>query len=155
MTASSAFHAATLVAAARTAATAAGQIANRRAGRDPSAQESDADARADLSTLLDALAGQVVQLRLRLVADVPEHEAAAFVQSFEDRILLRDVADVLTTAHQKLLSLYPAVDETIVESARHLAAEAAQRTTTGNYDVDLDAFTVRLVHLGDALERAL
>ena len=123
-----AFHAAALVAAARTAFGTARRIDDRRAGRDASGQEPAADARADLAALAEAVAGHVARLRLRVIVGAPDAEPAAFVQSFEDRLLLADLGDALALAHQKLLSLYPAVGESLVESTRQLATRAARQS---------------------------
>ena len=150
-----AFHAVALVAAARAALGTARSIGDRRAGRDPSAQEPEADARHDLAALRTELAGQVVRLRLRAVAGAPEGRAAALAQAFEDRLLLDDVARTLGRAHQKLLSLYPAVPEALVEATRQRAAAAARRATADAYDRGLGAFADRLADLADGLAEAL
>lgn len=123
-----AFHAMTLVAALRAAYGASRQIADRRAGREPSAQEPEGAARADLDVLRAQAASLVVQLRLRAVADAPDDGAAALAQAFEDRVLVDDLGGVVRRAHQKLLSLYPAVPEDVVEEARRLALAAAVET---------------------------
>ena len=123
-----AFHAMTLVAAIRAAYGTSRAIADRRAGREPSAQEPEDVARLDLDALRAEAAALVVQLRLRAVAATPEAEAAASAQAFEDRVLIDDLGGVVRRAHQKLLSLYPAVPEGVVEEARRLAAAAAEET---------------------------
>lgn len=149
-----AFPAVALVAVARTALASATAVADRRAGRDASAQEPEADVRADLGGLLAALRAQVVRLRLRVVAGAPEGPAA-LAQAFEDRLLLDDVATTLGVAHQKLLSLYPAVDEGLVEDVRRHAAAARDRATAEAYDRALAAFAARTGDLADALAEAL
>ena len=123
-----AFHAMTLVAAIRAAYGTSRSIADRRAGREPSAQEPEDVARLDLDALRAEAAALVVQLRLRAVAAMPESEAAALAQDFEDRVLVDDLGGVVRRAHQKLLSLYPAVPEGVVEEARRLAVAAAEET---------------------------
>lgn len=119
-----AFHAMALVAAARTALNAARSIGDRRAGRDPSAQEAETTVRDDLADLRHVLAEHVLRMRLRAVAATPEAPAAALTQAFEDRLLLDDVARAVRRSHQKLLSLYPSVPEGVVEEARALTVEA-------------------------------
>lgn len=148
---SAAFHAVALVAAARTALGAARRIADRRGGRDASEQEPEATVRADLEALRTDLAGDVVRLRLRAVVGVPEGEAAALAQAFEDRTLLDDLGRTLAVAHQKLLSLYPAVGEAPVEEARVLSLEASRRAVADAYEPGLEAFAERVADLADAL----
>lgn len=148
---SAAFHAVALVAAARAALQTARRIGDRRAGRDASEQESERTVRDDLGGLHVEVGGMLVRLRLRVVAGVPESEAAALAQAFEDRLLLDDLGDALGTAHQKLLSLYPDVDETIVEEVRVLAGEARRRSVADEYGRALAAFTARVGDLRDAL----
>jgi len=150
-----AFHAVALVAAARAALGVSRSIGDRRAGRDASAQEPEADVRTDLAVLRAELAEQVVRLRLRVVAGLPEGEAAALAQTFEDRLLLDDVGRTLALAHQKLLSLYPAVSEALVEEVRQRAAEAGRRATSDAYDRDLGRFAGHVADLADALTEAL
>ena len=119
-----AFHAMTLAAALRAAYGTSRSIADRRAGREPANQEPEGVARADLDALRTEAASLVVQLRLRAVADAPDNEAAALAQAFEDHVLVGDLGRAVRRAHQKLLSLYPAVPEDVVEEARCLAAAA-------------------------------
>lgn len=125
---STAFHAMTLVATIRAAYGASRSVADRRAGREPSAQEPEDVARVDLGALRTDLRALVVQLRLRAIADAPESEVAALAQAFEDHVLVDDLGGAVRRAHQKLLSLYPAVPEGVVEEARRLAVVAAQET---------------------------
>lgn len=125
-----ALHALALVAAARTALAAARSIRERREGRDPSAQEEPATARADLGLLVGEIGTHVARLRLRsVVAHEDLSRAARLAQAFEDRLLLDDLARDTRRAHQKLLSLYPEVGERVVEEARKVA-DAASRLAT-------------------------
>lgn len=107
--------------------------------------------RDDLSGLRVELSAHVVGLRLRVVAGVPESRGAALAQAFEDRTRMDDLGDTLATVHQKLLSLYPAVDERVVEEARQLAGEARRRTTADDPDAALAAFAARVSDLRDVL----
>ena len=152
---SAAFHAVALVAAARSALQTARRIGDRRAGRDASAQEPERTVRQDLAALRAELGAHVVRLRLRVVAGVPEGRAAALAQAFEDRTLLDDLATALATAHQKLLSLYPAVPEGVVEETRLLSAEARRRSVADAYDRALAAFAARVSDLRDEIGEAL
>lgn len=129
MSASRAFHALVLATTARTAVRAARAVADRRAGRDASAQEAPPEAAADLTALRDDLAGAAVQLRLRAAAPLPEDPDARTVHGFETRLLLADVSQHLATAHQKLLSLYPSVGADLVEATRVLARDVAREAT--------------------------
>lgn len=146
-----AFHAVALAAAARAAVNATRAVSDRLSGRDPSEQEPEGPVRADLRALRQALSERVVRLRLRVVAGAPEAEAAALAQAFGDRLLLDDTGALLRRSHQKLLSLYPAVDGEVVEEARVLAAEAARRAVADAYDRDLAAFTASVAQWADRL----
>ena len=149
-----AFHAVALVAAARSALQMARQIGDRRAGRDASAQEPEGTVRTDLDALRADLGALVVRLRLRVVVRSPESEAAALAQAFEDRTLLDDLGRTLSVIHQKLLSLYPGVDEEVVETTRRLASEARQRAVSDTYARALADFVARASDLRDALAEA-
>ncbi|MEM0961976.1 MAG: hypothetical protein AAGK21_05455 [Bacteroidota bacterium] len=151
---SPAFHALALVAAARTALGASRQIRDRRAGRDPSGQEPEPTVRRDLDRLRDLLAADVVRLRLRAVVGTPAGRAA-LVQAFEDRILLDDVARTLARIHQKLLSLYPVVPESLVEDVRQLAVQARSRAEAPDPEEDLGSFASHLGRLVDDLQDVL
>jgi len=139
-----------LVATIRAALQATGAIGDRRAGRDASQQEPEADVRTDLAGLQTELRAHVVRLRLRVVAGAPDGPAA-LAQAFEDRLLLDDLGRTLGVVHQKLLSLYPAVGEGLVEAVRQLAADARERATAEAYDRALAAFTACTSDLADAL----
>ena len=150
-----AFHAVALVAAARTALRAARSVADRRAGLDPSAQEPEAPVRADLAVLADHLAGLGVRLQLRAVTGVPETEAAALAQSFEDRLLLDEIAQDVRWAHQKLLSLYPAVPVGLVEEARRLASDGAEAAYMDEFQAQMGPLARRLGDWLDGVREAL
>lgn len=151
----SAFHAVALVAAARAALNAAVSVADRRAGRHASEQEPEGEVRTDLDALRADLAGHVSRLRLRAAVGAPDVRAAALAQAFEDRVLLDDTAQTLARAHQKLLSLFPAVDAPLVEAVRQSAQAAGRRAVADDYDRDLAAFAGRLASLADLLDEAL
>ena len=142
--AASAFHAMALVASARTALAAACAVADRRAGRDASMQEAPSTAAADLAVLAAEIGTMAVQMRLRATVAEPETLAARLAHSFATRLLLADLTRALRTAHQKLLSLYPAVDAETVEAARLLAADAEREATAEGPSL------ARLAHAVDA-----
>ncbi|HEX9951495.1 MAG TPA: hypothetical protein VGB53_06975 [Rubricoccaceae bacterium] len=129
MIASQAFHALALVAAARTAAHAARQVADRRAGLDASEQQDAGPAGTLLSAAVRSLTVLLVRLRVRLATAEPADPTAALVQAFEGRLVLDDVAREARRAHQALLSLYPAVAAETVEEARRLALAAEALAT--------------------------
>lgn len=144
-----------LVAAARAALNAAVSVADRRAGRAASDQEPEGPVRADLAELRAELADHVARLRLRAAVGVPEPAAAALAQAFEDRVLLDDTARTLARVHQKLLSLFPAVEAPLVEAVRLSAQAAANRAVADDHDRDLAGFASRLAGLADHLRGAL
>ncbi len=150
-----AFHAVALVASARTALQMARSVADRRAGNDASAQEPERDVRADLARLGADLAEAVVRLRLRAIVGTPEPRAAALAQAFEDRVLLDDTARTLALAHQKLLSLYPAVDAGLVEAVRQQAGAMARRAVADDYQASLSRAAAEAADLADRLGHAL
>lgn len=147
-----AFHAMALVAAARAAVGAARSIADRRAGRDASEQEDERLARADLHIIASSIAELTVRLRLRVVTGTPETEAAELAQAFEDRLLLDDLGRRLRLAHQKQLSLYPEVSETLIETTRQLASEALELATADTYEPHLGELAIRVSDWLDAVE---
>ena len=122
------FGALALLATARAAFGAARRVADRRAGRDASAQEPEPEARRALVELADRLAAHAVRLRVRGAVPAPDVTVtAALALAFEDSVLLSDLAETSALAHQKLLSVYPAVDPELPEAARRLARDAAER----------------------------
>jgi hypothetical protein len=116
-----------LLASLRTAVDVCHALAERRAGRDPSEQEAPAAARRYLREARRELAALAAGLRAGLAVErAPE---AVLVGAFEDRMRLVRAARELHVVHQRLLSLYPAVDEATVEAARRVQAEAARLAT--------------------------
>ncbi len=111
-----------LLSTLRTAVEVRHAIAERRAGRDPSEQEDAPSVEAYLREAVPALQSLLARLRISLV--VERAEDAAFVQAFEDRLVLSRLARELHVVHQRLLSLYPAVPESLVEEARLRQQEA-------------------------------
>lgn len=150
-----ALHVIALLAAARTALGAARQIATRRSGRDPSAQEPEGLVRADLRDLRAGAGEVVVRLRLRAIVGPPEPSDAALAQSFEDRLLFDDLARLARQVHQKLLSLYPAVDVDVVEEARRLTLDAEHAAIADDVESYLGSLGRRAAAWVDALDEAL
>ena len=141
-----------LVAAARAALGAARSIVDRREGRDASEQEDERLARADLHVIASSIAELTVRLRLRVVTGTPETEAAELAQAFEDRLLLDDLGRRLRLAHQKLLSLYPVVSESLVETTRQLASEAVRLSTADVYELEWGELAIRVSDWLDAVK---
>ena len=139
----------TLLATLSTAEDVRSSIDERRAGCDPSAQESQPIATSYLRSAADDLQALLMQLLLSHVNLRYDHDAelALAVRHFDERMKLRRIVRLLQGMHQRLLSLYPGVSEQLVEEARtvHRDAEAL-------LDSDVEAF---VEELGPVLERGL
>ena len=116
-------HTVSLLSTLRTAAHVHRQMAERRAGRDPSAQEPAGAARAYLREALQAL--EPLLARLRFYAAVGA-EGGDPVQHFEARLALLEAAREVHRVHQRLLSLYPDVSADLAEHARRIQADFAR-----------------------------
>lgn len=150
------FGALALLATARAALVATRRVADRRAGRDASAQEPAATARLDLAALADRLAAHGVRLRLRAASHRPAATPTrALALAFEDHVLLSDLAETAGVAHQKLLSLYPAVDPELPEAARRLSRDAEVLAGSDAADLAPGALVEATAALVDALRDAL
>ncbi|MEM1041130.1 MAG: hypothetical protein AAGI91_00730 [Bacteroidota bacterium] len=148
-------HALVLVSTLRTAAEVQRALAERRAGRDPSEQEAAQPVRAYLRTAVPELRGLVARLRVSLV--VAREEQAALVQAFEDRLTLSRLARELHIVHQRLLSLYPAVPDALVEAAR-LRQQEAERLAVASgdgFEALLILWLDRTADFFEGLEKAL
>jgi hypothetical protein len=144
-----------LIATLRAAAEVAHALAERRAGRDPSEQEAEAPARAYLLAASSDL--RTVVNRLRMALAVERDPEAALVQAFEDRMLLARAARELHLVHQRLLSLYPAVEGRLAEDARRMQAEAARLVATDeeHFAPALEAWTEAASAFLEALAKAV
>ncbi len=124
-------------------------IAERRAGRDPSAQEPQPVSVLYLGEAATELQELLMQLLLSHVNLRFDHDdaLALAVRHFDERMKLRRIVRLLQGMHQRLLSLYPKVSEELVEEARvvHRDAEAL-------LDSDVESF---IDQLGAVLERGL
>jgi hypothetical protein len=109
----------------------------RAAGHDPSAQEDDAFVRPVLRRAGRDLEALLMPLRASLAYTTVAEDGGpgATVRRFEDLLKLHRIARLLQGTHQRLLSLYPAVGEALVEEARLLYAEAERLA-----DVEEDGF---------------
>ena len=99
----------------------------RRAGRDPSAQEAAAVVRPLLRQAAGTLQARLMQLQARLLRADDEGAVAALLRRYHELMTLRHVGQELHLIHQRLLSLYPDVSEALVEEARLLSREAARQ----------------------------
>jgi hypothetical protein len=110
----------TLLATLSTAADLSDAVAERRAGRDPSAQEQTDAAAHHLRRTGDDLMDLTMQMLFGRVhlAHESEEVLAAAVRHFDLLMKLRRAERALHAMHQRLLSLYPEVSEALVEEAR-------------------------------------
>ncbi|PSQ80489.1 MAG: hypothetical protein BRD46_04105 [Bacteroidetes bacterium QS_8_68_15] len=138
-----------LLATLQTATTVWEGLRERREGRDPAGQEAAGTARA----YLDDAAGELTRLHMQLLmakvqadraspfgseggSDEGEEPAeerspaagspAAAARRFDLLMKLRRTDRLLHGAHQRLMSLYPAVSEELVEEARHCQGELSR-----------------------------
>jgi len=124
-------------------------MAERRAGRDPSAQAPSDLAAARLRGAGETLMDLLMQLVLGQVPDREADESLAHaVRHFDLLMKLRRAERLVTTMHQHLLSLYPDVSEEVVEEARHVHGEIETLVDMESWDSDAPA-------LPDVLERAI
>lgn len=149
------FRAMVLLSTLRTAAEVRHAIEERRAGRDPSEQEAEQPVRAYLTGALDELRALAARLRVGLV--VEPDERVALVRAFEDRLALARAVRTLHVVHQRLLSLYPAVPEALVEATRLRQREAERLAGAdgAGFRTALALWLDRLGTLCEGLEKAL
>lgn len=99
----------------------------RKAGRDPSSEETEDVVLPVLREEITTLKAIVFQLQssLALAEDthaphLSETPQAEPVQRFIDLVRVQKAGQILHGIHQRLLSLYPAIDEAVAEEARLL-----------------------------------
>ena len=144
----------TLLATLSTAEEVRESMAERRAGRDPSAQAPPDLAAARLHDAGETLMDLLMQLVLGQVPDRDDDEELAHaVRHFDLLMKLRRAERLVTTMHQHLLSLYPEVSEELVEEARHVHGDidALLDMDPG----DMDSGDASPSALPDVLERGL
>ncbi len=137
----------TLLASLNVAAEISFGMRDRKAGRDPSAEEQKDIALPVLQDDLQILKALTFQLQssLALSLDVmPDtHEQSAIsVQCFIDLMRLQKSSRILQSIHQRLLSLYPAIDEYLAEEARQLknACDHLKDADSANFVYLLNVF---------------
>lgn len=140
----------TLLATLSTAAEVCESVAERRAGRDPAAQEPIDRAAVRLCTAGRDVMDLLMQLALgRVPLEQPDEDRLSHaVRHFDLLMKLRRVERLTKEMHQRLLSLYPDVSEELVEEARTVRTEIARFLDTAPSDPDG-------LHLSDVLERGI
>lgn len=123
----------TLLATLSTAEDVRESVADRRAGRDPSAQAPSAVATVRLQEARETLMELLMQL---VLGRVPlerndEDQLAHAVRQFDLLMKVRRAERLVKTMHQHLLSLYPEVSESLVEEARRLHDDLQSFLETG------------------------
>ena len=148
----------TLFSTLTTAADVWHSVSERQAGHDPTTQEGDAFVRPYLRTARQTLLEVLLELHASLAhahtttsADAP---SARLVRHGGELMLLQRAARLLQPIHQRLLSLYPAVPESLVEEARALHTTAGQLLDADHttHHADASAFVRRAFSFCDALE---
>ena len=110
---------------------------DRRDGVDPSSQETDEVALERLVGLVDGLGEIAARLRLyHLLAMGEAPIESTLIRRFEALTLVGRAAGMLRVVHQSLLSVYPAVDEAVVERARRLQTQFGSGNEHGLADVE-------------------
>jgi hypothetical protein len=140
----------TLLATLSTAATVGESVAQRRAGRDPSAQEPADRAAARLQNTGDTLMDLLMEMALSRVPleQRDEEPLPHAVRHFDLLLKMRRAERLTQTAHQHLLSLYPDVSEELVEEARRTHDEIERFLETAPAGTDGP-------HLSDVLEQGM
>ncbi len=129
----------------------------RRAGQDPTEQEDAAFVRAYLRQRVGELQALAMGLRASLIAREDEGRIAALVRQFHDLSTLHRMARLLHLIHQRMMSLYPALDAVLVEDARVLQATASALLDTGSASLLKEAETLArdVLHFCGDLHRAV
>lgn len=129
----------------------------RRAGQDPSEQEEATFVRAYLRESMGELQALAMGLRAGLVAREDEGRIAALVRQFNDLSTLHRTARLLHVIHQRLMSLYPALDAALVEDARVLQATASALLDprSAPFLAEAETFAQDVLHFCGDLHRAL
>jgi len=119
----------------------ANAIRERREGRDPSDQQTTELVLPRLEENADELEARLGAIRTSLIAGERDDTrgGVALVRHMNLLLLLASVARGLHLIHQRLMSLYPAVTEDLVEDARHLS-----RISSELLDREKDVFVAAL-----------
>lgn len=116
-------------------------IRERREGRDPSDQQTADLVLPRLEDNADELEARLVAIRTSLIAGEQGDTTGgvALVRHMNLLLLLTSVSRGLHLMHQRLMSLYPAVTEDLVEDSRHLS-----RASSELVDREKDVFVAAL-----------
>lgn len=101
------------------------RMEQRRIGRDPSEQEEEAYVRRYLMRALDELEEGFMRLHIQQMCALDDA-----VHQVDQRLLMQRIGRELHVVHQRLLSLYPAVSEDLVEQVRLLERQCAELLDT-------------------------
>lgn len=117
-------------------------IRARRSGEDPSEQEAASTARSYLGSAVSELRLLLTRLRITVAAGDRDDVSTAAVRRFPQAMMLAQTARHLHRIHQRLMSLYPGVPESLVEQARllHAEAEALPHLEPGRFESSLGPF---------------
>ena len=126
-----AIEAAARVAVLQTAAEWTAALRARQAGDDPAEDQPAPGAAAHLRAERADLGVLLMRLAASLAAPEGEPAVAAALRHFDRLLVLRRARRLLHTAHQRLLSLYPAADPAVIEAVRALEADAARLAGLG------------------------
>lgn len=97
-------------------------IEQRRIGHDPSEQEAEEYVRNYLHQACEELKEGFVRLYIQQVCGVEQGP----VRHLDQSLLLQRLSRELHVVHQRLLSLYPAVEDEVVEQVRLLEQQASE-----------------------------
>lgn len=99
------------------------EASERRAGRDPSDQEAEAVVRPYLRQAAGTVQARLMHLHAARLRTQEAGPVAALVRRYHALMALRRVVHEMRVIHRRLLSLYPAVTEQLVEEIRLLVGE--------------------------------
>lgn len=125
----------------------------RREGRDPSGQQTTSEVLPRLEEDARELEGRLIALRTSLIAAERESgNRVAVVRQLNDLLLVAGIGRGLYGMHQRLMSLYPAVTEELVERSRliHVAC-----TTLADCEDNACEEMLTFVHGAEAFLEAL
>ena len=141
----------TLLSTLNLAAELAFGMRERKAGRDPSAENDASVVQPELAEISTTLRTLAFQLESSTILTSPEEadatQSQAFtVQRYVDLMRLQKVGQLLHRLHQHLLSLYPTIDEVMAEEARLLenACNTTRNASTNQFAAHLLPFLQRL-----------
>ncbi len=127
-------------------------IRARRAGQDPSSQEPTGQARAYVLRILPDLHHRLARLRTsKVAASLARTQPLITAHRFQQMMILRRLNRNLHLIHQRLLSLYPAISELLVEEARLLESDCRMLVEEAPDDLDTQLNTF----LNDGLDFAI